>query len=102
MTRQNTFVEPGDTFDSFLLFIYGSHIATLYRDGKVMINRRGSDSNTTRNRLNDVLMPLGWKIDREADRSWVIRTLMRPYKSMEYIDGLVLSAVANHERADNA
>lgn len=96
LIRKNTFVEPGDTFASFLVFLYGTNIATLYSDGSVRINRRGWTSATTRNRINDVLFPLGWRL-YVKDGRWLLQTIERPHKVMEYVDNMILTRVSNKE-----
>lgn len=92
-TRTNTHVEPGDTLDYFDVFLYGSKIATVFSNGSVRLNRRGWTSTTTRNRMNDVLLPLGWKITAKQDR-WYVQTVEAPYRSMEYIDDMILTRIS--------
>lgn len=71
--RQNTLVRFKDYKETmkFELVLYGSHIATLYNNGTVQVWSRNQMTNTTKNRLNDVLIPLGWKIAVRHDK-WVI------------------------------
>lgn len=58
----------------FEVFLYGNRIATLYRDGSVRISPGKYRTNTTKNRLNDFLIPIGWKII-ERDRQWKLRSI---------------------------
>lgn len=88
--RPNTFAQrDGNTF---AVILYGTKIATLYADGSVRVNRRGNLTVTTRNRLDDVLIPLGWQV-RIRGGEWRLTTVLAPYKSMEFIDDMILTRV---------
>lgn len=54
--------------------LYGETIATLFADGSVLIGTGFLWTNTTRNRLNDVLAPMGHKI-RVINRQWHLAPL---------------------------
>lgn len=97
--RPNTHVEPNDDYTLFDVFLYGTKIATLYIDGRVQINRRGWTSGTTRNRLNDVLIPLGWRIAVKGEQ-WMLRTVEGPYKSMEYRDDMIVTKISNEPKKE--
>lgn len=92
--RPNTVaVLEGDSFD---VLLYGTRVATIYADGSVRVDRNGFNSATTRNRINDVLIPLGWKIKVKEGR-WTLITITAPYRSMEFIDGMILTNINQKE-----
>lgn len=100
--RPHTFVEQDG--DQFNVMYYGNRIATLRSDGSVMVSRNGRDTVSTINRINDVLIPLGWRIRlSKADpgsrvRRWMITTTTKPRRSMEYIDGMILTTIINNSK----
>lgn len=81
-----------------VLFLYGSRIATLYADGDVRLEASTDMSNVVRNRLNDVLAPLGWRLSRREDRWYVARTKSgeRP-DYLEYITNMIVHNVNKKE-----
>lgn len=55
----------------FDVVLYGELIARLYSDGGVRVWDAGKQTNTTKNRLNDVLVPIGWKL-RSVNGNWKV------------------------------
>lgn len=78
--------------DTFRVFLYGSQIAVLHSDGKVEVHRRGHWRNTTKNRLNDVLIPLGWKVHNK-EAHWYLQTTHRPTRFMDFRDGMIITNI---------
>lgn len=65
--RQNTFAEYDEETQRFDVFLYGTRLAILHADGSVEVNLHDWDSNTTVNRVNDLLIPLGSKMVRRLN-----------------------------------
>lgn len=95
--RANTTAQLDRDLNAFRIFLYGSEIAVVFSDGKVRINRRGHTSLTTRNRMNDVLLPLGWRLAVRNDR-WYVQTVSSPRRSMEYVDDMILTSITTNSK----
>ena len=76
------------------VFVYGSKIATLYSDGTVMVHASDEMSNVVRNRLNDVLAPLGWNL-RKKNARWVLEGCQKAV-CREYLHGQVIRPFNQH------
>lgn len=93
--RSNTDAQLDQDLNAFRIFLYGSEIAVVFSDGKVKINRRGHTSPTTRNRINDVLLPLGWRIVIRK-YVWYVQMVASPHRLMEYVDDMILTSLTNN------
>lgn len=86
------------------VFLYGGHIAYVYRgaegqDPYVQLLADADMSNTTRNRLNDVLLPIGWKATVIDGRTFVVSrsldAIRREYKTGMIVDRSSAQAKGN-------
>ena len=55
----------------FDVVLYDKVIARLYSDGSVRLWAHDHETNTTKNRMNDVLIPIGWKL-RSLGGTWKV------------------------------
>lgn len=76
------------------VYLYGSRIASMYGDGTVKVEATQDMSNTVRNRLNDVLFPLGWRL-RQSNGRWYLAGAHG--KQQEYITGQIVRPVNKKE-----
>jgi len=72
------------------VFVYGSRIATLFADGNVKLLVSQDMSNTVRNRLNDVLEPLGWRLHQWSHRWYLLALQPNEPVRIEYITGMII------------
>lgn len=92
--RNNTVFRYGETFDGevyFDLVLYDTDIATLYHDGEVWVCKDVPQTNTTKNRLNDVLIPLGWRI-RQIEGEWKLFPEGHDASVRDFRGGMTVSA----------
>jgi hypothetical protein len=70
--------------------LYDRVIASLAPDG-VRLNSQGWKTNATKNRMNDVLEPLGW-ILREIEHVWKILPIPNDeqFLSRDFVDGMMV------------
>jgi hypothetical protein len=73
--------------DHFEVFLYGSRIADVFPESVRVY--RPKPTATTKNRINDLLTPLGWKVVVRSAK-WHVQTTKPPYRSMEFIPGMIL------------
>lgn len=72
--REGTHAEWGG-HDKFDLFCNGNLIASVFRNGTVRLSDKHLVSAQSRNRMNDVLIPLGWGIKMD-NHKWVLETIL--------------------------
>lgn len=90
--RPHTLVYRAETMDHFAVFLYGSRIAEVHADAVRVF--RPQPTATTKNRVNDFLLPLGWKV-AVRNGKWHVQTTVPPYRSMEFHNGMILSTLTN-------
>jgi hypothetical protein len=91
--RSNTVfrIRKDKTLAVFDLVLYERVIATLYPDDIVITAPEGVQrTNTTKNRLNDVLIPLGWRV-RQIGGTWKLFPEGHDASVRDYFDGMVVA-----------
>lgn len=71
------------------VFLHGAPIAVMYSDGSVKLEARATMSNTVRNRLNDILLPLGWRL-AISPLTRLVSTDPKQYEVMEYTRSMIV------------
>lgn len=82
------------------IYLYGGHIAWLH-DRNVQMSADPEMSNTTRNRLNDILIPLGFKLSVDAadKRTYVVPRSLDVARR-EYETGMVVERPSAHTKGN--
>lgn len=95
--RNNTVFQYDETMDGdpfFDLVLYGETIATVYADC-VYVNKGIPLTNTTKNRLNDVLIPLGWRV-RQIAGEWKLFPEKHDASVRDFFGGMSIAPTTTH------
>lgn len=95
--RNNTVFTYDETYDGdpfFDLVLYDTVIATVYEDC-VHIKKDVPSTNTTKNRLNDVLIPLGWRI-RQIAGEWKLFPEKHDANVRDFFGGMSIAPTTTH------
>lgn len=89
--RPNTFAHwDGEAFD---VTLYETRIARLHNDDSVTVWSGGHHSATTKNRINDVLLPIGWELV-QMNHNWHVRN-KTTYRLRDFVEGMTMDKVNN-------
>lgn len=95
--RQNTIIRPrvGEGMKVvFSVVLYGAEIVTVMDDDLIIVNSNGVRTNTTKNRLNDFLIPLGWRV-RVIGGAWKLFPDRRSADIRDFHDGMAVHALTD-------
>jgi hypothetical protein len=94
--RPHTVSYRASGMDHFAVFLYEDRIADVYPEAVRVYKPRPTA--TTKNRINDALIPLKWRVVVQHGK-WHVQTTEPPYRSMEFISGMILTRIANTKDA---
>lgn len=84
--RPNTFAHwDGTAFD---ITLYETRIARVHADGSVTVWSGGHHTSTTKNRINDFLLPIRHELV-QINHNWHVRDL-KTYRLYDFVDGMTI------------
>lgn len=71
--------------------LHSTPIVTFYPDGNVMLNSSGYHTTTTKARINEVILPLGYRVSQQ-NYNWFLYN-WQTKDSVDFFDGMVIRGV---------